>query len=131
MAGLGPVSVVSHPAITKANPEKCCKQGEQIRWSVAQQFAQDQQGGQGIPSVFRDRLTYLLPPREQIWPQSALGRKLLLKKMRLPKNVAVQVSGCRECLRLLLPLEGGRDITCIRCEQVENLLSIVAKLKEI
>ena len=48
----------------------------------------------------------------------------------LPRNVAVQVSGCRECLSLLLPGEGGRDSTCVRCEQVDELLSLVVELKE-
>ena len=48
----------------------------------------------------------------------------------LSRNVAVQVSGCRECLSLLLPGEGGRDSTCVRCEQVDELLSLVVELKE-
>ena len=48
----------------------------------------------------------------------------------LPRNVAVQVSRCRECLSLLLPGEGGRDYTCVRCEQVDELLSLVVELKE-
>lgn len=48
----------------------------------------------------------------------------------LPKYAAVQVSGSRECLSLLLPMEGGRDTTCMRCEQVEDQISLVAELKE-
>jgi len=48
----------------------------------------------------------------------------------LPRNVVVQVSSYRERLSLLLPLEGGRNTTCTRCEQVEDLLSMVAELKE-
>ena len=48
----------------------------------------------------------------------------------LPRNVAVQVSGCRECLSLLLPGENGRDATCARCEQVDELLSLVVELSE-
>ena len=48
----------------------------------------------------------------------------------LPKNVAVQVSGFRECLSLLLPEESGRNSTCMRCEQVEDLLRTVTELKE-
>jgi len=47
-----------------------------------------------------------------------------------PKHAAVQVSGCRECLSLLLPGEGSGNSTCVRCEQVEDLLSMVAELKE-
>ena len=48
----------------------------------------------------------------------------------LSRNVAVQVSCCRECLSLLLPGEGSRDSTCVRCEQVDELLSLVVELKE-
>ena len=48
----------------------------------------------------------------------------------LPRNVAVKVSGYRECLSLLLPREGCRDSTCVRCEQVDELLSLVVELKE-
>ena len=47
-----------------------------------------------------------------------------------PKHAAVQVSGCRECLGLLLPGEGSGNSTCVRCEQAEDLLSMVAELKE-
>jgi len=46
------------------------------------------------------------------------------------KNVLVQVPGCRECLSLLLLVKGGWDSTCVRCEQVDDLLSMVMKLKE-
>ena len=46
------------------------------------------------------------------------------------KNAAVQVSGCRECLSLLLPSESGRDTVCVRCEQVDGLVRPVAGLKE-
>ena len=42
----------------------------------------------------------------------------------------VQVFVCSECLSLLLPLKGGRDSTCMRCEQVVDLLSVVVELKE-
>lgn len=30
----------------------------------------------------------------------------------------------------MLPMEGGRDTTCMRCEQVEDQISLVAELKE-
>ncbi|KAI6057764.1 Golgi phosphoprotein 3 [Aix galericulata] len=35
-----------------------------------------------------------------------------------------------ECLSLLLPLEGGRDTARMRCEQVEDLISLEVVLKE-
>ncbi|XP_042725317.1 uncharacterized protein LOC122178868 [Lagopus leucura] len=48
----------------------------------------------------------------------------------LLNNVAVQVSGCRECLSLLLPGEDGKDATCVRCEQLDELLNLVVELRE-
>ena len=48
----------------------------------------------------------------------------------LPRNVMVQDSGCRECLNLLLLREDGKDTTCMRCEQVDELLSLVVELRE-
>ena len=43
-------------------------------------------------------------------------------------KAAVQLSGCRECLALSLLLqEGSRDTSCVRCEQVDDLLSLVAE----
>ena len=48
----------------------------------------------------------------------------------LPRNVAVQVSSCRECQSLLLPREDGKVATCVRCEQVDELLSLVVELRE-
>ena len=48
----------------------------------------------------------------------------------LPKNVAVQVSGCRDCWSLLLPGDGGRDSAFMRCEQVDELIQLVVELKK-
>ena len=45
-------------------------------------------------------------------------------------HASVQVSGCRECLALSLLQKGSRDTTCVRCEQVEDLFSLVVELKE-
>ena len=45
-------------------------------------------------------------------------------------HAAVQVSGCGECLALSLLQEGSRDTTCVQCEQVGALLSLVVELKE-
>ena len=43
--------------------------------------------------------------------------------------IAVQVSGCGECLVLSLLQEGSQDTTCVQCEQVEDLLSLVVEVK--
>lgn len=46
------------------------------------------------------------------------------------KHAAVQVGGCRECLSLALAPEGRRDDTCAQWDQVDDLLSLVADLRE-
>jgi len=48
----------------------------------------------------------------------------------LHKHMAVQVSGCRECLSLALVPEDSRNNCCVRCNGVNDLLSLVAELKE-
>jgi len=64
------------------------------------------------------------------------GNKLLLKGMwelRLKSwmhHAAVWFPGCRECLALSMLQEGSRYTTCAQCEQVDDLLSMVVKLKE-
>jgi len=61
----------------------------------------------------------------------ALARRSVGTQTEAPrKNTGVQVSGCRECLSLVLVLEDSRDSSCVRCEQVNDLLSMVAELKE-
>ena len=73
------------------------------------------------PPCSGDQLTY--------W-QSPTPQTVVTQTETLPKNVAVQVSGCWECLSLVLPGEGGRNSSCVRCQQVGDLLSMVAELKE-
>jgi len=46
------------------------------------------------------------------------------------KDTAVQVFGCRECLSLALLPEDSRDSSCVGCNQVNDLLSLVTELKE-
>ena len=58
--------------------------------------------------------------------QQACTRKTVVTQTEgLPRNVGVQVSGCRERQSLLLPREDGKDATCVKCEQVDELLSLV------
>ena len=63
--------------------------------------------------------------------QKALAQRNVVTQMEcLPMNVVVHVCGCSECLSLLLSVKGSRDSTCMRCEQVDDLLSMVSELKE-
>ncbi|KAJ7407883.1 hypothetical protein WISP_124046 [Willisornis vidua] len=45
-------------------------------------------------------------------------------------DAATQASGCAECLSLALVPENGMGGTCVQCEQVNDLLCLVAELKE-
>jgi len=61
----------------------------------------------------------------------ALARRSVGDQAEAPrKNAGVQVTGYRECLSLALVPEDSRDSSCVRCEQVNDLLSLVAELKE-
>jgi len=56
----------------------------------------------------------------------ALARRSVGTQTEVPcKYTGVQVSGCRECLTLALVPEDSRDNGCVRCEQVNDLLSLV------
>ena len=51
--------------------------------------------------------------------------------MELPrKHVAVHVLVSRGCLSLSVLSEGSSDNTCVCCDQLDDLLSLVAELKE-
>ena len=55
----------------------------------------------------------MVSTRQQACPK----KTVVTQREGLPRNVAVQVSGCRECQSLLMPREDGKDITCVRCKQ--------------
>jgi len=63
--------------------------------------------------------------------RKAVTRRSVGTQTEVPhKHTAVQVSGCRECLSLALVPEDNRDNCCVQCDQVNDLLSLVAELKE-
>ena len=64
------------------------------------------------------------------WQRAAAKRNAETQTESMNVHAAVQVSGCGECLALSLLQEGSRDTTCVRCEQVEDLLSLAVELKE-
>ena len=58
-------------------------------------------------------------------------RKNVTTQTGLPhKHAAVWVPGCRECLSLSILSEGSSDNTCVCCDQLDDMLSLVAELKE-
>jgi len=65
-----------------------------------------------------------------IWLK-AVTRQNVVTHSELPhKQAAVQFSGYKECLSLSLVLEGSRQYVCVRCDRVDDLLTLVAELKE-
>jgi len=60
--------------------------------------------------------------------RAAVKRDLEIQTVNMNVHATVQVSACRECLALSLLQEGSRDTTCVRSEQVEDLLSLVVEL---
>jgi len=62
---------------------------------------------------------------------NAVARRSVGSQTEAPrKDIGVQVSGCRECLSLALTPEDSRDNSCVQCDQVNDLLSLVSELKE-
>jgi len=61
----------------------------------------------------------------------AVARRSVGTQTEAPhRDTGVQVSGCMECLSLALVPEDSRDNVCFRCDQVNDLLGLVAELKE-
>lgn len=88
-----------------------------------------------VPPSSGDQLTYWQSPRPQIYHGLHQATSVPLKDCGDPDGGPAQECGC-SALRLQgVPEpadagEGGRNSTCVRGEQVEDLLSMVAELKE-
>ncbi|KAK4831918.1 hypothetical protein QYF61_020295 [Mycteria americana] len=68
--------------------------------------------------------------RQKAMP-SVLTRVDAATQTELPgKHAATQVLGCREWLGLSLFTHGSRADSCVRCDQVDDLLCMVAELRE-
>ena len=63
-------------------------------------------------------------------PKAITRHNVAIQTDLLHEQAAVQVSDCRECLSLSLVPEGSRQNSCVRCDQVDDLLSLVAEIKE-
>ncbi|GAB0206304.1 hypothetical protein GRJ2_003096000 [Grus japonensis] len=72
-----------------------------------------------------------MAPTRQKALSSVLTRRHVATQTELPqKHAATQLSGCRECLSLALAEDGSDEIGCMRCDQVDDLLSLMAELHE-
>lgn len=62
---------------------------------------------------------------------SALARMDVATQTELPqKHAAIQASGCRACQSLSLGADGTSENSRVRCDQVDDLLSLVAELQQ-
>lgn len=48
----------------------------------------------------------------------------------LKKHAAIQVSSCSECQSLSPLTDGSSENSCVRCDQVDDLLSLMVELQE-
>lgn len=134
---MGSREKASHPVFTKVAPtecssQKCCEQSRQKQHGVSVRAWHASSCREGRVSLTTQEtgspvcLLATVSTRQKV-----LAKKNVATQAEcLPRKAAVQVSGYRECLSLLLPSDGGRDTICMRCEQVDDLLQLVAELKE-
>ncbi|KAJ7423699.1 death-associated protein 1 [Pitangus sulphuratus] len=60
-----------------------------------------------------------------------MAKSSMVTKTELPQShTSLHVSGCKEFLSLELVSEGSRDKSCMWCDQVYDLLSLVAEFYE-
>jgi len=63
--------------------------------------------------------------------RKAAAKKNVETQTEVPKqDASVQVFGCSEFQSLAFAVLGERDSTCVRCDQLNDLLSLVVDLKE-
>lgn len=58
------------------------------------------------------------------------GKDAVMQTELPQKHTALQVPGCRECQSLALELDDSRDNSCVKCNQADDLLIMVAELRE-
>jgi len=63
--------------------------------------------------------------------RKAAAKKNVETQTEVPKqDASAQVSGCSECQSLAFAVLGDGDSTCVRCDQLNDLLSLMVDLKE-
>ena len=63
--------------------------------------------------------------------RKAAAKKNVETQTEVPKqDASAQVSGCSECQSLAFAVLGEGDGSCVRCDQLNDLLSLVVDLKE-
>ena len=63
--------------------------------------------------------------------KTTISKNVVTQTELTHKHAEVQVPGCRGWLSQSILSEGSSDNTCVRCDQLDDLLSLVAELKEV
>jgi len=108
---------------------------QQFAQQFAGQFAWGRRAGRVQPALLATQVVGIAHPGDILTMVTTRGKAVARRSVETQteaprKDAGVQVSGCRECLSLALVLEDSRDNGCVRCKQVNDLLSLVAELKE-
>lgn len=125
-----PPSVGRRQPLGSTSDQECCEQSRQTGRGASVRVRHGSLRGsscrQGAAASSRDRPVLA---NGQQKATSTLAKKEVGTQTELPKKyAAVQVSGCRECQSFTPPLGSCRDSSCVRREQVEDLLCMVAEL---
>jgi len=65
------------------------------------------------------------------WQKAFVRKNVETQTEVLQEHPSAQVCGCSGCQSLALAVQGDRDSMCVRCNQLNNLFSLVADLKEV
>ena len=53
------------------------------------------------------------------WQKAPDKKNMVTQTECMPRNMPIQAAGCRECLSLLLLVDGTGYTSCMSCEQVD------------
>lgn len=70
------------------------------------------------------------PAMVATWTKAVVRKTVGIQTGAPHKHMGIQATGCRECQSLVLAMEGSGDNSCVRFKQVNDLLSLVIKLKD-
>lgn len=72
----------------------------------------------------------VVPPWRGAMSSAVTGNDVVVQTKLPQKHKAAQVSGCRECQSLAPELDDSRDNSCVKCSQADDVLIMVAALRE-
>lgn len=69
-------------------------------------------------------------PQTKVSFSTHTTKDVVTQTEQLQEHARIQVSGCRACQSPALLSEGSRELSCVRCHQVDNVLSLVAEMRD-